>query len=47
MKYAMNYHLPHNGKEQNNPAKLLDICKKTVKFANRTSVLPSFALFIA
>lgn len=24
----MNYHLPHNGKEQNNPAKLLDICKK-------------------
>ena len=38
----MNYHLPHNGKEQNNPAKLLDICKKTVKFANRTSVLPSF-----
>lgn len=43
----MNYHLPHNGKEQNNPAKLLDICQKTVKFANRTSVLPPFALFIA
>ena len=35
------------GKKRNNPARLLDICQKTVKFANRTSALLSFALFIA